>query len=221
MSKQIVVKYFQESEFAKEPCQATEGSAGYDLYAAETKTFLPNSADTVSIELRWAIPSGFFGKIFPRSSILKDHLVTVDAGVIDSDFRGIVEALLVNHSKKTYTVRTGDRIAQVVFIEKFDVNFQKVTKKSLLGITKRGSHGFGSTGLSVIKKTKVDSLSDEEESDKEEQQIFDEAVSKVDNNKSELLQIVKKPEDHLEISSEETVMKVDSKIVIHEKITID
>ena len=39
MSKQIAVKYFQESEFANEPCQATEGSAGYDLYAAETKTF--------------------------------------------------------------------------------------------------------------------------------------------------------------------------------------
>ena len=221
MSKQIVVKYFQESEFAKEPCQATEGSAGYDLYAAETKTFLPNSADTVSIELRWAIPSGFFGKIFPRSSILKDHLVTVDAGVIDSDFRGIVEALLVNHSKKTYTVRTGDRIAQVVFLGKYDVNFPKVTKKSLLGITKQRSRGFGSTGLSVIKKTKVDSLSDEEESDKEEQQIFDEAVSKVDNNKPELLQVVKKPEDHLQISSEEAVMKVDNKIVIHEKITID
>ena len=221
MSKQIVVKYFQESEFAKEPCQATEGSAGYDLYAAETKTFLPNSADTVSIELRWAIPSGFFGKIFPRSSILKDHLVTVDAGVIDSDFRGIVEALLVNHSKKTYTVRTGDRIAQVVFIEKFDVNFQKVTKKSLLGITKRGSGGFSSTGLSVIKKTKVDSLSDEEESDKEEQQIFDEAVSKVDNNKPELLQIVKKPEDDLQTSSEEVIMKVDNEVVVHENITID
>ena len=170
-------KYFQESEFAKETCQATEGSVGYDLYAAETKTFLPNSADTVSIELRWAIPSGFFGMIIPRSSILKDYLVTVDACVIDSDFRGIVEALLVNHSKKTYTVCTGDRIAQVVFIEKFDANFQTVTKKSLLEITKRGSGGFGSTGLNVIKETKVDSLSDEEESDKKEQQIFDEAVS--------------------------------------------
>ena len=83
------------------------------------KHFLPNSADTVSIELRWAIPSGFFGKIFPCSSILKDHLVTVDSGVIDSDFRGIVEALLVNHFKNTYTVRTGDKIAQVVLIEKF------------------------------------------------------------------------------------------------------
>ena len=88
---------------------------------------MPNSADTVSIELRWAIPSGFFGKIFLCSSILKDHLVTADAGVIDSDFRGIVEALLINHSKKTYTVHTGDRIVQVVFIEKFDVNFQKKT----------------------------------------------------------------------------------------------
>ena len=90
MSKQITAKYFEESEFAKEPCQATEGSAGYDLYAAETKTFLPNSADTVSLDLRWAIPTGFFGKLFPRSSILKDHLVTVDAVVIDADFRGVV-----------------------------------------------------------------------------------------------------------------------------------
>ena len=84
-----------------------------------------------------------------------------------------------------------------MFIEKFDVNFQKVTKKSLLGIKKRESRGFGSTGLRVIKKTKVDSLSDDEESDKEEQQIFDGAVSKVDDNNPELLQIVKKPEDHL------------------------
>ena len=60
-------------------------------------------------------------------------------------------------------------------------------------------------------------MSDEEEIDKEEQQIFDEAVSKVDNNKPELLQVAKKPEDHLQISSEEAVMKVDNKIVIHEK----
>ena len=112
MSKQITVKYFEETDFAKEPCQATEGSAGYDLYAAEPKSFLPSSADTISLDLRWAIPTGFFGKLFPRSSLLKNHLVTVDAGVIDTNFRGIVQALLVNHHcKKTYTVRTGGRIA--------------------------------------------------------------------------------------------------------------
>ena len=157
-------------------------------------------------------------------------MVTADAGLIDSDFREIVEALLVNHSKKTYAVRTGNRIAQAVFIEKFDVNFQKVTKKSLLGVTKWGSGGFGSTGLSVIKKTKTDSLSDKEESDKEEQEIFDEAITKVDNkvvvtkfdaslgDKPELLQIVKKPEDDI---SEEAIMKVDNEVIVDEKITID
>ena len=71
MWKQVVVKYFQESEFANEPCQAAKGSAGYDLYAAETRTIMLNSADCVSLELRWAIPQGFFGKIYLRSSILK------------------------------------------------------------------------------------------------------------------------------------------------------
>ena len=153
MSKQVTVKYFEESKIPKEPCQATEGSAGYDLYAAETKTFLPNSADTVSLDLRWAIPTGFFGKLYPRSSILKDHLVTVDAGVIDADFRGMFQALLVNHHcNKTYTVHTSDRIAQVAFLEKFGANFQRVTEKSLLGTIKRGNGGFGSTGLGVMKK---------------------------------------------------------------------
>ena len=52
MSKQITVKYYSESEFAKEPYQATEDSAGYDLFAAETKTFLPKTVGTLSIELR-------------------------------------------------------------------------------------------------------------------------------------------------------------------------
>lgn len=78
MSKQIVVKYFQESECAKEPHQATAGSAGYILYVAETKTILQHCTNTVSLELRWAIPNGFFGKLFPRCSILKDHLMTAE-----------------------------------------------------------------------------------------------------------------------------------------------
>ena len=86
---------------------------------------------------------------------MKDHLVTVDAGVIDADFRGMFQALLVNHHcNKTYTVHTSDRIAQVAFLEKFGANFQRVTEKSLLGATKRGNGGFGSTGLGVMKKKK-------------------------------------------------------------------
>ena len=67
MSKYITVKYYSESEFAREPYQATEDSVGYDLFAVQTKTFLPKSAGTLLLYLRWAIPTGFYGKLFPRS----------------------------------------------------------------------------------------------------------------------------------------------------------
>ena len=60
------------------------------MFAAETKPFLPKSVDTLSLQLRWAIPTGFYGKLFPRSGILREHFVSIDAGVIDADFRGIV-----------------------------------------------------------------------------------------------------------------------------------
>ena len=60
MSKEISIKYYSESESARKPYQATQGSAGYDLFAAETKTFLPNSVGTISLDLRWAIPTRFF-----------------------------------------------------------------------------------------------------------------------------------------------------------------
>ena len=66
------MKSFEESDFVKEPIQATEESARCDLYAAETRTILPQSCATVSLDLRWAIPQGFYGKIYPRSSILKN-----------------------------------------------------------------------------------------------------------------------------------------------------
>ena len=94
-SKYITVKYFAETESAKEPYQVWENAAGYDLFAAEIKTILPKSTDAISLDLRWAIPSGFYGNVFPRSGILKEYFVT---RVIDSDYRGIVQVLLVNHN---------------------------------------------------------------------------------------------------------------------------
>ena len=88
--------------------------------------------------------------------------MTVEAGLIDADHRSLIYVLLFNHSEKAFTVRTGERIAQVVFLEKFDANFEKVSKKEELGATKRGSGGFSSTGITVIKKIK---LSEEEKAD--------------------------------------------------------
>ena len=203
MSKYITVKYFAESEYAKEPYQATEGPVGCDLFAAETKNLLPKSTDSISLALRWAIPSGFYGKVFPRSGIRKEHVVTIDAGVIDSDFRGIIQVLLINHHhEKTFTVRADDRIAQVEFMEKFNVNFHKVSDPALLGKTKRGYDGFGSTGVEVIKKVK-------------------ESESVIEMITSEGEQAADDAEDNLQIISEETVMKVNNEVIISESITID
>ena len=168
LSKNVsTVKYFQESEFAKEPIQATDGAAGYDLFEAEAKTILPHSSESVCLDLRWAIPKGFFGKVFPRSSMIKNYNVTVDAGLIDLDYRGLAYVLFVNHSQQTFTIRTGDRLAQAVFLEKFDVKFEKVNNIEQLGKTKRGNGGFGSTGITVIKKMKPNEEEEHEETDTE------------------------------------------------------
>ena len=125
------------------------------MFKAETKTLLPKTVGTLSIDLRWAIPTGFYEKLFPRSRILKEHFVTIDAGVIDADLRGIIQVLILNnHPEKTFTVRTDDRIAQVLFMEKFNLNFHRVSDLHLLGRTKRGNDGFGLAGVQVIRKAK-------------------------------------------------------------------
>ena len=96
-----------------------------------------------------------YSKLFPRSGILREYFVSIDAGVIDAEFRGIIQILMVNHHlQKTFTVRTGDRIAQVISMEKFNANFHRVTDKHLLGQAKCVNDGFGSTGVTVIKKAK-------------------------------------------------------------------
>ena len=75
-----------------------------------------------------ATPPSFYGKLFPRSGILKEYFVTIDTGVIDADFRGVIQVLILNHRpEKTFTVRTEDRITQVVFMEKFNANFHTVS----------------------------------------------------------------------------------------------
>ena len=163
------------------------------------------------MELRWAIPTGFYVKLFPRSGLLREHFVSIDAGVIDADFRGIIQVLMLNHDpQKTCT---GDRIAQVVFMEKFNANFHRVTDKHLLGQTKRGNDGFGSTGVTVIKKATKDD--DEIE------------LTTLENNQvivasEENLQIIpEKSENEVQITSEEAIMTVNDEVVVHESITID
>ena len=90
------------------------------------------------------IPCGYFGKIYPRSSLLKKYFVSCDAGVIDSDFCGTVLILMINNSNDPILIKPGQRIAQIVFHKKEEVVFKNV---NCLSSTERGAGGFGSTGI--------------------------------------------------------------------------
>ena len=142
----IKVKYYPESDEAKVPYKATPDAEAYDLYAAEETNVLPKSNAIVSLDLRWAIPKGFFGKIFSYSSLFLNHSITVEGGIIDSRYRGIVKVLLFNHSDDVFSVQVGQRIAQMVFLEKFDEKFEMVQSADHLDKSVRNEGGFGSTG---------------------------------------------------------------------------
>ena len=90
------------------------------------------------------IPSAYFGKIYPRSSFVGKYFVSCDANIIDSDFQGTVLILMTNDSMEPLVVKAGQRIAHIVFHKKEEVVFKKV---DCLSSTKRGSGGFGSTGI--------------------------------------------------------------------------
>ena len=76
MSEKIVVKYYANSEYATTPFQATEGLAGHDLFASQCKILFSGSVTAISTELRCAIPKGFFGKVFQRSGLLREHFIS-------------------------------------------------------------------------------------------------------------------------------------------------
>ena len=86
MSEKLTFKYFPENEFAKEPFPASEDAAGYEVFASEAKTILPKTNTCIRLDIKMAIPKGFYDKIFPCSGLFRRHLVTWDAGVIDADY---------------------------------------------------------------------------------------------------------------------------------------
>ena len=107
MSEKVVVKYYANSEYAQEPFQATEGSAGYDLLADQCKALFPKSVTAISAELRLAIPKGYFGRIYPRSGLLRQLFIRYDNGIINQDFPGEVIVLMTNHRSVYHTIKIG------------------------------------------------------------------------------------------------------------------
>lgn len=128
------------------PTYGTIDSAGADLYALldQDLEINPGEMKMISTGLSIAIPKGYVGLIFARSSLgSKKGLAPANkVGVIDADYRGEVKVPLFNHSKEIQTITKNERIAQIIFIPYLKANFEIVNE---LDDTNRGSGGFGST----------------------------------------------------------------------------
>lgn len=132
------------------PKYETEGAAGLDLLAAigEDKSIiiLPGRAEMVPTGIAIALPKGFEAQIRPRSGLAAKNGITIlnSPGTIDSDYRGEISAMLINHSKVNFEIERGMRIAQMIIAPVVQFN---LIKTETLDETKRGAGGFGSTGI--------------------------------------------------------------------------
>ena len=127
------------------PAPATHGATGYDICSREGLTIPPGRFAKVPTGLKLAIPEGFESQVRPRSGLAAKHGVTVlnAPGTIDSDYRGEVCVVLINHGPEPFTVEPGMRIAQMVFAPVTTMTFTTV---ATLAGSARGEGGFGSTG---------------------------------------------------------------------------
>ena len=121
-------------------------SAGADLYAVldEDLNINPFETKVISTGLSMAIPKGYVGLIYARSSLgTKKGLAPANkVGVIDADYRGEIKVVLYNQSKEVQTITPNERIAQIVITPYMQVQFEEVQE---LSNTERGDGGFGST----------------------------------------------------------------------------
>ena len=133
---------------AKLPIRGSTGAAGYDLHAAE-KTVIPaHSRGVVKTGISIEIPEGLYARIAPRSGLSVKKSIDVGAGVVDSDYRGEIGVVLINHSNKDFEVNVGDRIAQMILEQ---IKTPEVVEQADLDQTDRGDKGFGSTGMNEMK----------------------------------------------------------------------
>lgn len=130
------------------PTYETAGAAGLDLRAAVQSdlTLLPGQFASVPCGLRVALPDGYEGQVRPRSGLALAHGLSIlnSPGTIDSDYRGEIEALLVNFGPRPFVIARGARIAQLVIAPVAEAELVEVVK---LPGSRRGRKGFGHTGL--------------------------------------------------------------------------
>jgi dUTP pyrophosphatase len=144
----IYIKRLKKDHPISLPQYMTEGSSGMDLFASLEKevTLAPGERRLVPTGISVAIPEGFEGQIRPRSGLAIQRGIGIvnGPGTIDADYRGEIGVLLINFGKEPFTIRDGDRIAQMVISQVFRATFEEVDD---LPATRRQEGGFGHTGV--------------------------------------------------------------------------
>lgn len=149
MSVTIGLRWLPHGQGLPLPRQQTSGAAGLDLAAAlgadEVIEIAPGDYAKIPTGLAIALPEGFEAQVRPRSGLAAKHGVTVlnSPGTVDADYRGEVMVLLINHGKQSFSVRRGERIAQMVVAPVSTVTLVELAE---LDQTTRGDGGHGSTG---------------------------------------------------------------------------
>ena len=142
----VLIKKLNNNSFEL-PKYQTEGSVGMDLSAFIENDILikPNERELIPTGIAVSLPQNIEGQVRPRSGLSLKYGITVlnSPGTIDSDYRGEIKVILINHGNEDFIIKNNDRIAQLVFNEVVKVSFKEVED---LDQTSRNQKGFGSTG---------------------------------------------------------------------------
>jgi dUTP pyrophosphatase len=143
-----MLRYEKVRSEALAPTKQTVGSAGYDISACinEPIAIKPGERHPVPTGIRVSCPDAYALQVWPRSGLALRHGIDTLAGLIDSDYRGEVICILVNHGNEPFSINHGDRIAQLVPVA-LGCPQQLAFMESSLSDTTRGQGGFGSTGV--------------------------------------------------------------------------
>lgn len=130
------------------PAYETEHAAGMDLRAAvkEDFTLAPGTRALIPTGIHIALPTGYEAQIRPRSGLAIKHGITMlnSPGTIDADYRGQIQVIIINHGQEDFTIKRGDRIAQMVVAPVTHITWIEYDH---LDETQRGAGGFGHTGI--------------------------------------------------------------------------
>ena len=138
----IDINFKRLSDNATTPVLSSNGAAGSDLFSAIDRIIPPNSLRLLPTDIAVECPVGTYGRIAPRSGLTVNGNIDVLAGVVDNDFRGNVQVALYNFGNTEYSVKKGDKIAQLIFEQ---IQYPNFILKENLTATARGTKGFGST----------------------------------------------------------------------------